>query len=178
MVSYLHQHTFETPLGKMVTCATAEGVYLLSFNDQTRIEESIQKIADELGLAISKKTNGHILKLTQELAEYFNGTLTEFTVPLVLDGTPFQQSVWKELQNVPYGVTRSYKQQTAVLGDPKAIRAVATANGKNKLAIVVPCHRIIGSDGSLTGYAGGLERKRFLLNLERKHGGPIDLFST
>lgn len=102
----------------------------------------------------------------QQLDEYFNGNRTEFNLKLNPQGTNFQKRVWKELLNVPYGKTRSYLEQSKKLGDVKAIRAVASANGKNPIWIVIPCHRIIGSNGSLTGYAGGLWRKKWLLEHE------------
>lgn len=102
----------------------------------------------------------------QQLKEYFEGTRTTFNLKLNPKGTPFQQKVWNELLNVPYGKTRSYLEQSKKLGDIKAIRAVASANGKNPLWIVIPCHRIIGSDGSLTGYAGGIWRKKWLIEHE------------
>ena len=102
----------------------------------------------------------------QQLNEYFKGDRTEFDLKLNPQGTDFQKRVWNELLNVPYGKTRSYLEQSKKLGDPKAIRAVASANGKNPIWIIIPCHRIIGSDGSLTGYAGGLWRKKWLLEHE------------
>lgn len=107
----------------------------------------------------------------QQLNEYFNGTRMQFELPLLQEGTDFQQSVWEMLLKVPYGETISYLQLAKKMGDEKTIRAVANANGKNKLALLVPCHRIIGSDGSLTGYAWGLKRKQLLLDLEAKKAG-------
>jgi methylated-DNA-[protein]-cysteine S-methyltransferase len=104
--------------------------------------------------------------LEQQLAEYWEGRLRTFSIPLDLQGSPFQLRVWQSLLAIPWGKTRSYLEQARTLGDLNAIRAVAAANGRNPVAIVVPCHRVIGSDGSLTGYAGGLERKSFLLELE------------
>lgn len=104
-----------------------------------------------------------------QLAEYFNGTRSEFKLKLNPKGTDFQQKVWKELLNIPFGKTRTYLEQTKQLGDPKAIRAVASANGKNPIGIVIPCHRVIGSDGSLTGYASGIWRKKWLL----EHESPV-----
>lgn len=101
-----------------------------------------------------------------ELQEYFDQKRTAFTLPLAPEGTDFQQRVWKQLGNIPYGETRTYAQLADAIGNRAAIRAVGLANGRNPLSIVVPCHRVIGSDGSLTGYAGGLDRKRFLLDLE------------
>lgn len=104
---------------------------------------------------------------TEELRAYFAGELKDFSVPLHLHGTPFQRAVWAELRRIPYGETRSYGQLADALGNPKASRAVGLANGKNPLGIIVPCHRVVGADGSLTGYGGGLERKQRLLEFER-----------
>ena len=102
-----------------------------------------------------------------QLAEYFAGRRTEFTVPLAPQGTPFQRSVWDELTRIPYGQTRTYAELARAVGASTAVRAVGAANGRNPISIVVPCHRVVGSDGSLTGYGGGLDRKRYLLDLER-----------
>jgi methylated-DNA-[protein]-cysteine S-methyltransferase len=102
-----------------------------------------------------------------QLAAYFNGTLTEFDLPLAPEGTPFQRKVWDGLRAIPYGQTVSYGELARSIGSPAASRAVGLANGRNPIAIVVPCHRVIGSDGSLTGYGGGLDRKQFLLSFER-----------
>ncbi|MET7918408.1 methylated-DNA--[protein]-cysteine S-methyltransferase [Streptomyces avermitilis] len=102
-----------------------------------------------------------------QLTAYFAGELTEFDLPLRLDGTPFQRTVWEQLRRIPYGETRSYGELADALGNPKASRAVGLANGKNPLGIIVPCHRVVGADGSLTGYGGGLERKQRLLDFER-----------
>ena len=102
----------------------------------------------------------------QQLKAYFAGELTEFTLQLRLDGTPFQRTVWDELRRIPYGETRSYGQLADALGKPAASRAVGLANGKNPIGILVPCHRVVGADGSLTGYGGGLERKQRLLDFE------------
>lgn len=104
----------------------------------------------------------------RQLTEYFEGERTDFTVPLELGGTPFQRQVWDALRSIPYGQTWSYRDLAEELGRPSAVRAVAAANGKNPVSIVVPCHRVIGSDGALTGYAGGVDRKRFLLERERR----------
>jgi methylated-DNA-[protein]-cysteine S-methyltransferase len=101
-----------------------------------------------------------------ELQEYFDRQRTQFTLPLALEGTSFQQSVWRLLRDIPYGETRTYAQLADEIGNRAAIRAVGLANGRNPVSIVVPCHRVIGSDGGLTGYAGGLDRKKFLLELE------------
>jgi len=110
--------------------------------------------------------------LLSELEQYFTGTLKKFTVPLDPVGTEFQLKVWKSLGTIPYGVTRSYKDQATNIGSIQAMRAVATANGSNPIAIVVPCHRVVGTSGELTGYSGGLWRKRALLDLEQKKALP------
>ena len=105
--------------------------------------------------------------VVEELEEYFARKRTIFTVPIAPSGTPFQQRVWEELRTIPYGETRSYGQLAAAIGNRSAMRAVGAANGRNPISIIVPCHRVIGSNGTLVGYGGGLERKRFLLDLER-----------
>jgi methylated-DNA-[protein]-cysteine S-methyltransferase len=106
-----------------------------------------------------------------QLRAYFEGTLREFDLPLVLEGTPFQERVWRALADIPYGKTISYSELAAVIGNPSAVRAVGAANGKNPIPIVLPCHRVIGRDGKLTGYAGGLDIKAALLAFERSSGG-------
>lgn len=101
-----------------------------------------------------------------QLREYFEGARTTFEIPLAMDGPPFERQVWRALRDIPYGRTESYGELAARIGDPSAARAVGVANGRNPIAVIVPCHRVIGADGSLTGYGGGLERKRLLLDLE------------
>jgi methylated-DNA-[protein]-cysteine S-methyltransferase len=109
-----------------------------------------------------------IKKAAAQLAEYFDGGRKSFDLPLVLRGTDFQLSVWKALQSIPAGVTRTYKEVAALIGNPKASRAVGMANNRNPIAIIIPCHRVIGADGSLTGYAGGLSIKHYLLDMEKR----------
>jgi len=111
----------------------------------------------------------YFAEIVRQLGEYFAGTRTEFTVPIAPAGTPFQRAVWHELTTIGYGQTRTYAQIARTLGGPQLIRAVGAANARNPISIIVPCHRVIGSDGSLTGYAGGLHRKQFLLDLEAGH---------
>ena len=136
--------------------------------DENGIAE-ISVLDDEVSTALDQ-TNQQIpeclLECVTQLKEYFNNTRKEFDLKLNPQGTVFQHSVWKELLNIPFGKTRSYLEQTKKIGDVKAIRAVASANGKNPLWFVIPCHRVIGSDGSLTGYAGGVWRKKWLLEHE------------
>ncbi|MYY86115.1 MULTISPECIES: methylated-DNA--[protein]-cysteine S-methyltransferase [unclassified Streptomyces] len=109
-----------------------------------------------------------------QLEDYFAGELTEFDVPLRLDGTPFQRLVWDELRRIPYGMTRTYGELAEALGKPNASRAVGLANGKNPIGVIVPCHRVIGANGSLTGYGGGLDRKQRLLAFEGGTGGAAE----
>jgi len=146
-----------TPLGEMLAVFGSRGLCLLEFVGQKHMERG-QFIFQE---------NEQTQLLRQELDLYFQGRLQVFATPLETIGTAFQQQVWNALLTIPYGETRSYKEQAQQLGNPKAIRAVAAANGQNKVSILIPCHRVIGSDGKLTGYAGGLNRKQSLLALER-----------
>ncbi|MCD4845980.1 MAG: methylated-DNA--[protein]-cysteine S-methyltransferase [Methanosarcinales archaeon] len=111
--------------------------------------------------------NKYLDLVQTQVLEYLEGERKDFTIPLNTPGTEFQQSVWKVLQQIPYGETWSYKQQAIKLNNPKAVRAVATANGYNRIAFIIPCHRVIGSNGELTGYRGGLDRKKWLLDLEQ-----------
>ncbi len=168
----------KTPLGPMTSLASAEGILLLEFKSRRDLATEIEDIKVELSSEIGQSPNDHLLTLQIQLQEYFDKKRQKFTVPLKPTGTAFQLKVWGELLMVPYAETRTYLEQAKSYGDEKAIRALATANGKNKIAILIPCHRIIGSDGSLTGYGGGLDKKRYLLNLEREVAGPKDLFST
>ncbi|MDR2146952.1 MAG: methylated-DNA--[protein]-cysteine S-methyltransferase [Tannerella sp.] len=119
-------------------------------------------------IAAEEKETPLLKKTVKQLAEYFAGKRKEFDLPLHLSGTTFQTHVWRKLMEVPYGETRSYKQVAEAAGNPKASRAIGLANNRNRIPILIPCHRIIGADGSLTGYAGGLDTKKFLLDLERK----------
>ena len=144
--------TIETPLGQAKIIGDKDGISAVSV-DNTKNELS-QIIPEEL------------LECVNQLSAYFNNDLKEFELKLNPKGTEFQKKVWTQLLNIPFGKTCSYLELSKQLGDPKAIRAVANANGKNPLWIIVPCHRVIGSDGSLTGYAGGLHRKQWLLNHE------------
>jgi len=154
----------QTPLGEMLAIKSEKGLCMLEFFDGKSTEKQLKEI-ENLG-EILEKDDDILNRLENELNDYFKGNLKEFTIPLDLIGTDFQKKVWNELIKIPFGETRSYKDQSIAVGDLLAIRAVANANGKNKIAIVVPCHRVIGSDGSLTGYAGGKKRKQFLLELE------------
>ena len=159
----------ETPLGTMFACATEKGICLLEFSDRKMLETEFKSLAKQLNASIIQGANKHFDLLQKEITEYFDGKRTEFTVPLYTPGSDFQQSVWKELQNIPYGNTRSYKQQAIAIQKPEAVRAVANANGMNRIAIIIPCHRVIGNDGAMTGYGGGVWRKKWLLDFERSN---------
>jgi AraC family transcriptional regulator of adaptative response/methylated-DNA-[protein]-cysteine methyltransferase len=158
-----------TPLGPMLAGATDEGICLLEFVDWRMIETQIKRLKKILNAEFIPGTNKHFDELDKQLKEYFDVKRKEFDLPLVLEGTDFQQKVWKELQKIPYGETHSYEQQAIALKNPKAIRAVARANGDNRIAIIIPCHRVIGKDGKLVGYGGGIWRKQYLLNLEKSY---------
>lgn len=165
----------ETPLGTMIACSTEHGICLLEFTDRKEYDAQIDRLTKALGKPIDKEgSNVHLDLLKKELAEYFSGNRKAFSVSLDMVGTEFQKEVWNELLNIPYGKTASYLQQALAMNKPESVRAVANANGMNKIAIIIPCHRVIGSNGKLTGYAGGLERKKWLLNLENQEK---DLFS-
>ena len=168
MISIKH---IDTPVGKMRIGATDEGICLFDFQYRKSIDRIMKRIETHSGKKFQEGEHHYFPLLEQQISEYFMGTRKEFDLPLHLLGTPFQKSVWQGLLKIPYGETRSYKQQSVFLGNEKAIRAVAGANGENGIAIIIPCHRVIGENGSLTGYGGGLQRKKWLLDLERKFSG-------
>jgi len=160
---------FSTPLGPMFGCATKNGVCMFEFTNRKMLETEFKDLTKRLNAVILPGENEHLKQLRSEVAEYFDGKRTNFSLQLDAPGTDFQQSVWKVLRNIPYGETWSYQQQANQLRKPKAVRAVANANGHNRISIIIPCHRVIGSDGTLTGYGGGLERKKWLLDFERNN---------
>ncbi len=153
----------------MFACASSQGLCLLEFTDRRMLETEFKDLRKRLNAVILPGENPHLKETKTQIKEYFQGKRKFFSIPLHTPGTEFQQSVWKILQNIPYGETRSYLEQATALGNPKAVRAVASANGHNRIAIIIPCHRVIGSDGKLVGYGGGLHRKKWLLDLERSN---------
>ena len=167
--SVLNILRFTTPISPMFACASSNGLCLLEFTDRRMLESEFKDLCQRLNAVILPGKNPHLDHAQSEIQEYFSGTRRTFTVPLDTPGTEFQNAVWRILQKIPYGETCSYQQQAIALGNPKAIRAVASANGHNRIAIIIPCHRVIGSDGSLTGYGGGLHRKKWLLDFEKSH---------
>lgn len=164
----LTSHRYDTPLGEMLALFTPRGLALLEFTDGTaRLDTELRQVEQAAGGPARPAADARADALGEQLARYFEGSLKGFDVSFDLVGTPFQQQVWRALLEIPYGRTWSYGQEAAHIGRPTASRAVAAANGQNKIAIVVPCHRVIGSSGQLTGYGGGLPRKRWLLALEQ-----------
>ncbi len=168
----------ETPLGGVLAIADEDGLCLLEFADRRALDTQITTLRRRLDAAIVPGRNSHLDAIADELTRYFDGTLARFTVPLVLPGTPFQVDVWRRLQMIPYGETSTYGVLAADLGRGGAHRAVGRANGDNRIAIVIPCHRVVRSDGTLCGYGGGMWRKRWLLEHEKRHrpslGGTVD----
>ncbi|WP_241760976.1 methylated-DNA--[protein]-cysteine S-methyltransferase [Rickettsia endosymbiont of Ixodes scapularis] len=158
----------DTPLGAMIAISDEKLLYLLEFVDRRGLELEIERLRIKTKSAIIPGSTEPILMIEEELKFYFTGTLQKFNTPIYLLGSEFQKMAWQELINIPYGKTRSYLNQAKALGKPTSYRAVANANGMNQLAIIVPCHRIINSNGELGGYGGGLHRKKWLIEHERK----------
>jgi len=156
-----------TPLGPMFVCATDKGVCLLEFVDRRMLETEFKDLQRLLKAQIIAGENQHIKQAKQEITEYFDGKRRNFDVKLHTPGTEFQNRVWTALLNIPYGETTTYQQQSESINKPKAVRAVAAANGFNRISIIIPCHRVIGKNGKLTGYGSGLERKRWLIDHEQ-----------
>jgi len=162
----------ETPLGPMVAGASSEGICLLEFSDRRMLEAQFDRIRRRFAIPIVSGESDHLRQLGAELAEYFAGARREFTLPLVYPGTEFERRVWTELLAIPCGETRSYQDIARSLGQPGASRAVGRANGMNRIAILIPCHRVVNHNGELGGYGGGLWRKRILLELEKEGPKP------
>lgn len=188
-----------TPLGTMIAAAARDGLSLLEFADRPALEREVQDLARLLSRPFvadptiaDPAANGddsaspstriwpgieHLELVTRELNAYFAGESRDFTVSLSLPGTPFERNVWAALQRIPYGETTSYGRMAFRLGSPGAARAVGRANGRNRVSIVVPCHRVVHEDGTLCGYGGGLHRKAKLLDLEREYDQQGRLFA-
>jgi len=151
--------TVESPVGPLLLAGDAQGLKSLSFEKSKRAE----RVQPQW-----KEDKAPFTEVIRQLRAYFGGKLKEFDVPLALEGTQFQLSVWRSLQTIPYGQTISYGQLAQRIGNPRAVRAVGLANGCNPIPIIIPCHRVIGSNGSLTGFGGGLANKKKLLELESR----------
>jgi methylated-DNA-[protein]-cysteine S-methyltransferase len=159
--------TIESPVGKLKLVASDKGLVAVLWQNDRPSRVSI-------GEMIENDQHPILLKAEKQLGEYFAGKRKEFSIPLDMRGTTFQKNVWEALLAIPFGETRSYGQLAKQLGNPNATRAVGAANGRNPISIIVPCHRVIGSTGKLTGFGGGLETKAHLLNLEEKSGTLFD----
>jgi AraC family transcriptional regulator of adaptative response/methylated-DNA-[protein]-cysteine methyltransferase len=158
-----------TPIGPMFICATDNGICLLEFVDRRMLETEFKDLQKLLDANIISGENDHIKQAKKEIKEYFEGNRKTFEVKLETPGTDFQYSVWNCLQKIEFGKTTTYQQQAEKIKNPKAVRAVASANGYNRISIIVPCHRVIGKDGKMTGYGGGIERKKWLIEHERNN---------
>lgn len=169
---YIAAQLLETPLGPVLVCGIERGICLVEFTDRRMLEQNYATIQKRFGCPVLPVSNDWIDRLRQEFLLYFAGQLKTFTVPILSQGTPFQEKVWSTLQTIPYGQTLSYDELAQRIDQPTAMRAVARANGMNRISIVIPCHRVIGKDGTLTGYGGGLWRKRLLLELEHTGTWP------
>jgi AraC family transcriptional regulator of adaptative response/methylated-DNA-[protein]-cysteine methyltransferase len=159
-----------TPLGPLLAAATDRGVCFLEFTDRRMFEAQVATLKRRIDRPVVPGRNSHLDRLKRELKEYFAGTRRTFTVPVVAPGSEFQESVWRELTRIPAGETRSYEDIARALGKPGAVRAVGRANGLNRVAILIPCHRVVNKNGELGGYGGGLWRKKALLELEKATG--------
>jgi len=158
-----------TPLGPMFVAANEDGICLLEFTDRRMLETEIKQLKQILKAEFIPGDNKYFAELDIQLKEYFKGQRKAFDIPLVTEGTEFQLNVWSALQRIPYGETRSYQTQAEMINNPKAVRAVASANGANRISIIIPCHRVIAKDGTLAGFGGGLWRKKYLLDLEKRN---------
>ncbi len=162
-----------TPIGPMFICSTEKGICLLEFTNRKMLETQFKNLQKRLNTKIIAGENKFIVQAKKEIKEYFEGKRKIFNVKLDYPGTEFQKSVWEALLKIPYGKTISYQAQAKSIGNEKAVRAVANANGNNRISIIIPCHRVIGSNGKLTGYGGGIERKKWLLDFEKNSWKPL-----
>ncbi len=169
MTSSITLASIQTPFGRLVAGASPDGICLLEFTDTQRLEKQIKRLETCLSCKARYNDNPLLELLNTQLKEYFSARRTKFPdIPLDLRGTEFQCQAWQALQHIPYGETRSYQQQAQAINKPKAARAVASANRNNRICILVPCHRVIGKNGRMAGYGGGIWRKEYLLALEKR----------
>lgn len=160
----------KTPIGQMVAVSRDEAICCLKFADTSDFTQEEERLSKKMGCQVVNNETASLCSLIRELERYFKGDLKVFQTPMIFhSGTPFQKRVWGELAKIPYGTTRSYGEIAIAIDKPTAYRAVAQANGANPLAIVIPCHRVINSDGKLGGYSSGLSKKKHLLTLESKN---------
>ncbi len=166
----LNYSFYQSPLGQILIVASDEHLYYLDFlDDDSDVDYELEEVSILFSAPLDMFSNTIISNTISELEKYFKGELKKFTIPTKTFGTAFQIRAWEELTNIPYGETISYKQQATNMNNPTATRAVGGANGKNKIAIIIPCHRVLGANKELTGFAGGIWRKKWLLEHEEKH---------
>ncbi|MDP5275852.1 bifunctional transcriptional activator/DNA repair enzyme AdaA [Chengkuizengella axinellae] len=166
-VKILYASWIDTKLGPMVSIVDDESLYLLEFVDRRGLEREVERMRNKLNASIIPGKTKISEQIENELKHYFTNRLKKFETPIIFFGSDFQKSVWNELLKIEIGNTTSYKELATLLNNPRSVRAVGNANGANQLSIIVPCHRVIQSDGELGGYGGGLERKNWLLNHEK-----------
>ncbi|HEX7018847.1 MAG TPA: methylated-DNA--[protein]-cysteine S-methyltransferase [Gemmatimonadaceae bacterium] len=167
-VHVVHLAHIDTPIGEMIAAASDEHLVLLEYVHRRTVDAQLERVKRAVPGLYEPGSSPIIDQVRAQLDEYFGGERREFDVPLLTPGTPFQERVWNALRRIPHGETTSYGRVARSIGQPDAVRAVARANGDNRVAIIIPCHRVIGADGSLTGYGGGLWRKKKLLTLEAR----------
>lgn len=165
--SFLYFDKMDSPIGPLTIVATVNGVCFIHFGSNECTLPSIKAWMKKHGIKGELELQPErILPVIEQLKEYFNGSRQTFDLPIDLYGTPFQKRVWEALQKIEYGSTKSYKEIALDIGAPQAVRAIGGANNQNPLPIIVPCHRVIGSNGAMVGYGGGLDKKERLLNIE------------
>ena len=169
-ISIINANIFSTPLGKMISLSDANYLYLLEFLDRRGLEKEIEKLREKHNARILPGNTEINTNLVQQLNLYFTKGLSQFTIPLLKKGTPFQVKVWDILNSIPPGQTLTYQEVAEKLGNKNLVRAVGNANGANQISILIPCHRVVNTNGELGGYGGGVERKKYLLNLEQSMG--------
>ena len=160
-------YQIKTPIGPMTALADENSLYFLHFADDKDLEHKLMALMSKTNSSITSRKTGPICSIEDELISYFDGRLTQFNTPICFIGTTFQKETWQALSKIPYGTTQSYTQLASCIGKPSAFRAVAQANSRNPLAIIIPCHRVINANGDLGGYNGGLSRKQWLLDHEK-----------
>lgn len=166
-INIINLQRITTPLGPMLAGAVESGLCLLEFSDRRALGAELEDLKRYLKANLMFGSNPYLTMAEQQINEYFEGTRKIFDIPLVTPGTDFQNLVWQKLREIPYGTTKSYKYQAESINNPNAVRAVAKANGANRISIIIPCHRVIGENGNLTGYGGGIRRKKGLLDFEK-----------
>lgn len=168
LTNCMNRQIVTTPLGPMLAIADDDALLLLEFTSRPDLDDQVKTLTQLDPRSVVEGSNSILVRTRNELDAYFAGELVNFSLPIKIQGTNFQETVWQELQRIPYGETISYQELGKRIGNDQAARAVGSANGQNRLAIVIPCHRVIRADGSIGGYAGGAEQKQWLLDHESR----------